>query len=101
MTNEFDAIATEAWERTTSPLDRFARIFGLDEYEQPKMKTITYQLWADKERANQLECHLCGALDKWTLEGAAFVHDHSRQEEYCSIGCRAVSSVPVRNVRLV
>jgi hypothetical protein len=116
MLEEWDDFARDLWERSKTPLERmYDRWVGEGNWEpaRPRTSYIVYShsdiVWRDiPVLADQpFPCHLCGAIDRWTIEGdeatrmaRVFVCEH----EPISLGragVRQISTVPVHLVSMV
>ena len=100
---DFDSIAYTAWESRKTPLERmYDRWVGEGQWE-PDPVNVTFRIH-DRVTDMPIPCHLCGATDKWVVEGdevrqlaRVFICEH----EPISLGrgaLRQLSSVPVRKV---
>lgn len=110
MLEEFDNFAREVWERSKPPLERmYDRWMGEGNWE-PKRPLTRYFIYSRGDvtwrgafflAGQPFRCHLCGATDRWAVEGndarqmaRVFVCEH----EPIHIGrgaVRQISSVPV------
>lgn len=101
--HDFEKIASEAWERQKTPLERmYDRWVGEGQWE-PKPPTVTFRIY-DRVTRRPIPCHLCGSTDKWVVEGdevrqiaRVFICEHEPIQAIRA-AVRQISSVPVRKV---
>lgn len=100
MIADFGDIAAQAWDKCKTSLDRLYDLLTYEHWRDQPSDTM-YRIWTDD---GMQYCHLCGADDKWVLEGdtaeisKVFVCEHEPVMG-CKHSCRQVSSVPKRIVR--
>jgi hypothetical protein len=116
MLDELDQFARDLWERSKPPLERmYDRWVGEGNWEprHPRTSYFIYSrsdiVWRDIQvlAGDSFPCHLCGAVDRWTIEGdeasqmaRVFVCEH----EPIGLGrgaVRQISTVPVHLVSKV
>ena len=100
---QFEQIASAAWDRSKSPLERMYDSWVGEGQWEPDPPKVTYRIY-DVTTGQPISCHLCGSTDEWVAEGdevrqivRVFVCEH----EPVSLGrgaIRQVSSVPAHKV---
>lgn len=82
MTDQFDELARQIWQRKKTPLEQqWDKMVGEGNWE-PRPEQPTFQIF-DRETDELIPCHLCGSTDDWVAEGdevkqvaRVFVCDH-------------------------
>jgi hypothetical protein len=100
---EFDQIASEAWTRSQSPLERmYDHWVGPGAWE-PKPPAITFRIH-DVVTGSPIPCHICDSTDNWVAEGdevnlVARVFFCEHEPIWVGRGMiRQISTVPVNRV---
>ena len=100
---QFEQIASAAWDRSKSPLERMYDCWVGEGQWEPDPPKVTYRIY-DVTTGLAISCHLCGSTEKWVVEGdevrqiaRVFICEH---EPILAVraGVRQISSVPVRKV---
>ena len=99
---EFDQIASAAWEKQKTPLERMYDIWTSGTWEPDPPQTY-YRIW--DRHGIAFECDLCENQDRWQLEGlesqrkaTVFVCDHGIQICGPQVAIRKIRSIPVERV---
>ncbi|HBY94084.1 MAG: hypothetical protein M5U01_30685 [Ardenticatenaceae bacterium] len=102
MLEDFDAIASEAWQRSKTALDRLYDTMVGEELWEDSPYPTTYTIYG--RDGQPIACHLCSSTGQWIIEGdevrrvaRVFVCEH----EPVDVGrgaIRQVSTVPVNRV---
>ena len=100
---DFEDIARMAWERQKTPLERMYDHWVGEGRWEPSPPRVTFRIF-DRLTGQARCCHLCGADDKWFVEGdevrqiaRVFVCEH--EPVMAGRGAiRQISSVPVQQV---
>jgi hypothetical protein len=101
--HDFEKIAREAWGRQKTPLERMYDCWVGEGRWEPKPPAVTFRIY-DRTTGRPIPCHLCGATDKWIVEGdevrqiaRVFICEH---DPILAIraAVRQISSVPVYKV---
>lgn len=100
LTTTFDQIASQAWQRSKTFLERMYDCWVGEGWWEPSPPKQTFRIW-EQYHDGPVACHLCGDTEQWTLENdrhnKVFVCEH----EPIVVGhgaIRQVSSVPMARV---
>ena len=103
LEDQFDQIATEAWARSQSPLERmYDQWVGQGNWE-PDPPAVTFRIH-DAATGLPIPCHICNSTDDWVVEGdevnqvaRVFVCEH--EPVWAGRGMiRQISTIPVAQV---